>query len=283
MRSIPLLFTLTAAAAFLAVPGAASAKHVKAKHPAHTTPAAQAKAAHLARLAAKQKKAVRLHQAKLKTLPHAERVAVKRHDRLWQRKYAAQEAAQAHAKAVKQNQAARQNKAARLAKAAHENALRRHHLAAAASAHKPARKTASGHARRLAALQAAQAASARKDLAQRTTHARKLSAQAQAHQQNVARRQALAAFKKSKWEKQYRAHLANVNAAHNARVAAARSHWSALHGDGSGGKSIRFWQTAAAGVPVKVISVGFERPGCEGLGGHVPARQRNLGAVPADD
>ena len=254
MRSIPLFLTLTAVAAFLAVPGVASAKHTKHAYP---SPEAKAKAAHLARLAVKQKKAVRLHQAKLKTLPHAERVAVKRHDRLWQRKFAAQEASLSHARAVKQNRAARQNKAARLAKAAHHR-----HAAevAAVSARKPARKTASGHARRLAAPQAAQAASVRKDLARRTTHARKLSAQAEAHQQNVARRQALAAFKKSKWEKQYRAHLANVHAAHNARVAAGRSHWAALHGDGSGGKSIRFWQTAAAGVPVKVISVDLNDP-----------------------
>ena len=49
-------------------------------------------------------------------------------------------------------------------------------------------------------------------------------------------------------------------ARHNARVAAGRAHWVALHGDGSGGKNIRFWQTGAAGVPVKVISVDLNDP-----------------------
>ncbi|MDQ2687917.1 MAG: hypothetical protein M3Y28_08640, partial [Armatimonadota bacterium] len=261
MRPIPLFLTFTAAAAFLAVPGAASAKHTKHTHP---SPEARAKAAHLARLAVLQKKAMQAHHAKLKSLPRAERQAEKRHDRLWQRKHYAKVAAITHAEAVKQNKAARMAKAAHHLKAVKlaKVGQHRHHTAevAAAPARKPERKTASGHARRLAALQAAQVAAAQIDLARRSTYARKLSAQSEAHQQNVARQQAMAAFKKSKWEKQYRAHLANVNAAHNARVAAARSHWSALNGDGSGGKSIRFWQTAAAGVPVKVISVDLNDP-----------------------
>ncbi len=179
------------------------------------------------------------HLAKLKHLPRAERQAQKRHDRLWQRKFAPKPVAVAKAKP----------------------APHRHHAAAvAAIPARPAKKSAAGHARRLALLQAAQAASARKDLSRRTAHAHTLAAQAEAHRQNAARRQALAAFKQSKWQKKYHDHLANLNAAHNARVAAARSHWVALHGDGSGGKSIRFWQTAAAGVPVKVISVDLNDP-----------------------
>ena len=242
MRSFPTLFALTAAAAFLAVPGAASAKHT---HPAPKMQAkkAPAKAGHLKRLAVLQHKAMQAHLAKLKSLPHAERVAEKRHDRLWQRKFASKPVAVAKAKP----------------------APHRHHAAAVSAAPmRPVRKTASGHARRLAVLQAAQAASTRKDLSQRTAHANNLAAQANAHQrnaaQNAARRQALAAFKQAKWQKQYRAHLQNLKATQNARAAAARSHWVALHGDGSGGKSIRFWQTAAAGVPVKVISVDLNDP-----------------------
>ena len=234
MRSLPTLFTLTAAAAFLAVPGAASAKHT------HPSPQVQAKAGHLKRLAVLQQKAMRAHLVKLKRLPHAERVAEKRHDRLWQRKFAVRPVAVAKAKP----------------------APRRHHPAVIAA--RPAKKSAAGHARRLAALHGAQNAAARRDLARRTAHARNLAAQAAAHRQNVAqnaaRRQALAAFKHSKWQKQYRAHLQNLKATQNARAAAARSHWVALHGDGSGGKSIRFWQTAAAGVPVKVISVDLNDP-----------------------
>ncbi len=236
MRPLPTLFTLSAAAAFLAAPGAASAKHTKHAPP---SPKAQAKAGHLKRLAVLQQKAMSAHHAKLKSLPRAERQAQKRHDRLWQRKFGAKPVVVAKAKP----------------------APRRHPAAAVAArpVQKNIRKSAAGHSRRVAVLQAAQAAAARKDLVLRTAHARKIAAQSNAHQRNVAqnaaRRQALAAFKQAKWQKQYRAHLQNLKATQNARAAAARSHWVALHGDGSGGKSIRFWQTAAAGVPVKVISV----------------------------
>ncbi len=235
MRTLPLLFTLTAAA-FLAVPGAVSAKHIK-----RPSPEARAKAGHLKRLAVLQQKAMSAHHAKLKSLPRAERLAQKRHDRLWQRKFAARPVVVA-AKPVRH----------------------RHHAAAVVAAPlRPAKKSVAGHARRVAALQAAQAAAARKDLARRKTPARKLAA-SNAHRQNAAqnaaRRQALRAWKQAKWQKQYRAHLQNLKATQNARAAAARSHWVALHGDGSGGKSIRFWQTAAAGVPVKIISVDLNDP-----------------------
>jgi hypothetical protein len=49
--------------------------------------------------------------------------------------------------------------------------------------------------------------------------------------------------------------LAQQQAAHNARIAAHNAHKVALQGDGSGGRSIKFWQTEAQGVPVKVITV----------------------------
>lgn len=238
MRTLPLLFTLTAAAVFLAAPGAASAKHIK--HPSPEARAkVKAKAGHLKRLAVLQQKAMSAHRVKLKHLPRAERQAEKRHDRLWQRKFASEPVVVAKAKP----------------------APHRHHAAAVAAAPvRPMRKAALGHARRLAVLRAAQAAAVRKDLALRTAHARNLTASADAHRQNAARRQALHAWKQVKWQKQYRAHLQNLKATQNARAAAARSHWVALHGDGSGGKSIRFWQTAAAGVPVKVISVDLNDP-----------------------
>lgn len=246
MRTLPLLFALTAAAAFLAAPGAASAKHTKHPSP-EARVKAKAKAGHLKRLAVLQQKAMSAHHAKLKSLPRAERRAEKRHDRLWQRKFAVRPEVVAKAKP----------------------APHRHHRADVAAAPvRPAKrsiqKSAAGHAQRVASLQAAQAAAARKDLARRTTHAHKMAASADAHQRNVAqnaaRRQALGAWKQARWQKQYRAHLQNLKATQNARAAAARSHWVALHGDGSGGKSIRFWQTAAAGVPVKVISVDLNDP-----------------------
>jgi hypothetical protein len=50
-------------------------------------------------------------------------------------------------------------------------------------------------------------------------------------------------------------HVARVEANRTARIAAQRAHWVALHGDGNGGKSIQYWETEAANVPVKVITV----------------------------
>ncbi len=106
------------------------------------------------------------------------------------------------------------------------------------------------HARRMAGLLAAQQAARQENAAHRLAlaHAR-LNRQAELRALHLANVQA-----------SYQAHFANVQAAHNARVAAERAHWIALHGDGSGGKSIRFWQTAAAGVPVKIISVDLNDP-----------------------
>jgi len=65
-----------------------------------------------------------------------------------------------------------------------------------------------------------------------------------AHQQAIAQR-ALA----------HQTRLARTQSAHAAHMAAQRARRVALHGDDSGGRSIHFWQTVAAGVPVKVITV----------------------------
>ena len=49
--------------------------------------------------------------------------------------------------------------------------------------------------------------------------------------------------------------LTQRQAAHNARLAAQKARYVAMHGDDTAGSSIRFSQTMAAGVPVKVITV----------------------------
>ena len=261
--SIFLAFTLLACAA---VPSFAKTN----KH--HSAAAKAVQAQHLKRLAMKEKKAWREHLAKLHTLPHAERVAEKRHERLWQRKHDAKvEAMQAAAKKAQRAQ----NREARLAHRHHSKAL-------VAAAPKPSVKRTSAHMRRLAALTAIRSAVQQGAHARQAARARHLMALAAAHQAaasrkqaayqaklaqkqaasraNLTRRQALRALHLSKVLAAYRAHSANAQAAHNARVAAERAHWIALHGDGSGGKSIRFWQTAAANVPVKVISVDLNDP-----------------------
>ena len=79
-----------------------------------------------------------------------------------------------------------------------------------------------------------------------------------------------------------------LQAIHNARLATQRSHWVALHGDGSGGRSIKFWQTEAAGVPVKCITVDLNDDNVKvsavmarkGTGTSEPFRQMILRAQP---
>ena len=215
----------------------------------------------------KEKKAWREHLAKLHTLPHAERVAEKRHERLWQRKH--------DVKVADMQEAAEK---ARRAQARETRLARRHHSKALVAAVPIVVKTNThARARHLAALMAARSAARQSDHAAQAARAHKSAALAAAHQAAASRkqvvwqahlaqkqaayrakigqRQALRALHLSKVLAAYRAHSANAQAAHNARLAAGRAHWIALHGDGSGGKSIRFWQTAASGVPVKVISV----------------------------
>lgn len=167
----------------------------------------KAPAAHLARLAAKQKAAWRAHLAKARDLPRAERLALKHHERRLKAER-------------KPAQKALVSKAARLAKKAPR-------LPSAASAHD----------KRLAAQQKAH----RQKLAQQqAAHRAKLTV----HNARLARQQAA-----------HNAKLAQQRAAHNARLASKRARWVAGHGDGSGGRSIKFWQTVAASVPVKVITV----------------------------
>jgi len=268
MRLLSILFAFTLFACVVA-PG-------RAKPGTHHPSAAKAvQAQHLKRLAMKEKKAWREHLAKLHSLPRAERVAEKRHERLWQRLHDAKAAAmQAAAKKAQRAQRAQLHQVML--------AHRHHGKALVAATPKPAVKRTNAHARRLAALMAArpvaqgsahahQAARAHKSAALAAAHQAALSrkqaayrtqlAQKQAaYRANIAQRQALRALHLSKVLAAYRAHSANAQAAHNARLAAERAHWIALHGDGSGGKSIRFWQTGAAGVPVKVISVDLNDP-----------------------
>lgn len=258
--------------------GEASARHHTASH----SPKAHANAAHLARLAAQEKAAWREHLAKVRALPRAERRVVKREDkhfkRLAEKQHLARLAQQnAHAARLAKSQAhsARlaklgKSKNAHFAKLAAHNAkvqhlalAAAHHRALTAIAHHPARlsKTASAHQAHLAlaalhaahvrAHQAVALASVRAHLAVASAHDIRL-AQIQAkhlqhlraHQQAIAQR-ALT----------HQTHLARAQSLHAAHAAAQRARQVALHGDNSGGRSIHFWQTVAAGVPVKVITV----------------------------
>lgn len=44
------------------------------------------------------------------------------------------------------------------------------------------------------------------------------------------------------------------------RAAESRAHWVALHGNGNSSRSIQYWETEAANVPVKVITVDLNDP-----------------------
>ena len=288
MRLFPLVLAATVLAAGPSLAGAKKHHHAAPTAPKLSAKEAQAQALHRIRLAAKEKKEWREHLAKLKSLPHAERIAEKRHERKWQREHDAKVEAMQEAHAEKVAQAKQEAHAAKLeARSAAKHArLAALHPEKAAHGHHHAPKVAeaavpeptprvSAHARRAAALLAAQQAVQRADLAavqaRQSAHARRVAALEAVHQENVAhaaalaqahaaRQAALYALHQANVRAAYAAHLANLQAAHNARVAADRAHWIALHGDGSGGKSIRFWQTAAAGVPVKVISVDLNDP-----------------------
>ena len=109
--------------------------------------------------------------------------------------------------------------------------LQRHNKALAAHNHRAAEldrhnKALAAHNARLAKVQA--------------VHNRRI----QKYQQLAAQRSAL-----------HNARLIKQRSVRNARIAANRSKWVALHGDGSGGHSIQFWQTEVSGVAVKVITV----------------------------
>ena len=249
MRFLPTLLAL-AVFASAALPSDAGAKHHS--HSSAAAQEAQIQAQHRIRLAAKEKKAWREHLAKLHSLPHSERVAEKHHEKLWQQKH--------NLKVADMQAAAQHEKRAQLRL---EKLARRHHSHAAAlvAALPKPKKTlaAKTHARHLAVLAALHHANLVQQ--EKIIHYEQMAHRADsAHQENVARRQALHALHQAKFAALLHAHLANVHALHNARVAAGRAHWAALHGDGSGGKNIRFWQTGAAGVPVKVISVDLNDP-----------------------
>ncbi len=254
MRFLPTLIALAVLASVH--PAAAAAKH----HHRSSAAAAEAnaQAQYRIRLAAKEKKAWREHLAKLRSLPHSERVAEKHHEKVWQRKHNEKVAEmQGEAEHEKREQL-------HLAKLA-----RRHHHAelVAAAVPKPHKSLVHNqsfvHARHLAALEAAhQKALHRQSLHEKNIakHEENVAHRAKFAQDRIDRRRAIAALHEAKFAAALHAHLAGALARHNARVAAGRAHWAALHGDGSGGKNIRFWQTGAAGVPVKVISVDLNDP-----------------------
>ena len=287
MRLLPILL-----AAVLAVgPSYAAGKKHHHAAPKLSAKVAQAQALHRIHLAAKEKKEWREHLAKLKTLPHAERVAEKRHERKWQREHNAKVEAMQEAQAQKLAQAKASARHARQA-ALHEAKATRgyRHTPRVVEAAAP---RVSAHAKRALALlaerQAEHRANSEAASARQSAHARRVAALEAAHQENVAHAQALArtryariaalrAMHRANLQAAYSAHLANLNAAHNARLAADRAHQIALHGDGSGGKSIRFWQTGAAGVPVKVISVDLNDPDVKVTG--LMARRGNGTAEP---
>ena len=227
MRLRPILavwITAFCMAAALLGPGAVPARAAHRHHP-HVSAAARAQAAHLVRLAAQEKAAWRAHLARLRALPRHQRVAVKRHDRRYKQEVTAQH--QAHAAHL-----------ARLA--AHEKAAWHVHLAKLAARNM--------HTRRVARQQSSQHFAHKYALAAHDARVAHLQAahlaRERAHEQALAQR-ALT----------QRTRLARRESLHNARLAASRAHYVALHGNGSGGRSIHFWQTDAAGVPVKCITV----------------------------
>ena len=259
MRFFPILLACILACPLVSVSAAAKKHH----HPSFAL--LQAQGQHRIRLAAKQKKEWRQHLVRLKELPHSERIAEKRHERKWQRKHDAKVDAMqaAHEAKIEQNRvAARQAKrdALRQQRTAKLAAHRRHHAILTAAAPPKAHPTSSSRA-----------AMHRASIQQASAHAENVAAERAARLENAAVHQKQAqirvqnrlanrALHMANVRAAYQARSANLSAAHNARVAAERSHWIALHGDGSGGSSIHFWQTAAAGVPVKVISVDLNDP-----------------------
>ena len=236
MRPLSALLTFTLIATAL-LPALASAKH---HHPAKPSPLALAQANHRIRLAAKQKKAWREHLVKLHSLPHSERVAEKRHEKVWQRKHDAKVAHLQKAKRVQVTEAP----------------PKRHHaLKAAAVPKKLIAKNSLVHARRLAALAAAHQ---RGITARQENAAHRVKMAAAAYQARLANHQARLAASE-------RVHA--LHALHQTKIAAAAhakgTRWAALHGstDSSGAvRNIRFWETGAAGIPVKVISVDLNDP-----------------------
>lgn len=278
-----------AAAGFLSalLPGAVFAKshhhtdssgapHASHRHRAEAA-AKQAQAAHLARLAAQEKAAWRLHLAKLRALPPRKRLAVKRHDRkvqeaAQQKADALARQAQAEKRAWRQHLAKvaalspRKRRAQRLADAIAAQQAANHHAVAKAApkithftkvaARRPKVAPAvAAHNARLARSEAAHQAKVAQAQAAHNArlaaHNARLAKINAAHQAKVQAQQRLAAERALN----HQLRLSKQQAQHNARLAAQRAHEVALQGDGTGGRSIHFWQTEAAGVPVKCITV----------------------------
>ncbi len=258
--------------AFLLLVGLARPGQAHTKHGAGAgQQAARVRAQHLVRLAAKEKKAWRQHLAKLHSLPRTARRVEKRHERLWQNKHDTKVAAlhQAHVAKVlqakqmarvarrTQNRLARRNRAQPAVAAASFHRHRAQAIAVAAARRNAGQARWAAHARSLAA----QAARRQTVAAGRQNALRaRLALEQRFSRAKITRAQALRAMHLAHIVALYHAHLGNLRATHNARMAAQRAHQIALRGDGSGGKNIRFWQTAAANVPVKVISVDLNDP-----------------------
>ncbi len=227
----------------LALPGGLSAgaspKHHGSAHAAKT----HANAAHLARLAAQQKAAWREHLAKVKALPRAKRLAVKRQDRHFKRlaekqhllRLAQQQAQNAHAARLHAHIA---QSAARHAKLEHLRqavALRHSHPLAERRA-AGADKAAAAHAARQSKLAAIHQAHLRAHLAaaagHRSLHELRLAQLQAKHLQHLrAAQQAIAQRALA-----HQTRLARQQNTHAAHIAAQRARRVALHGDDSGGK-----------------------------------------------
>ena len=241
-----------------------------------TREARAAKSAHARRLAAKQA-----------AMDHADNVS----KNLKARRQAAALAAKHHQWASQQDlkdrraaaQQATHERKARITLASYETAARDRHTAKAPSAHD--RRLAAiqaEHNRKVAASQTAhdrkvaaeQSAHDRKVAAEQSAHDRRVAAMQSAHDRKIAAQQAehnrKLAIRQTAYAKKMAAHNARLVraqalhqsrlAAHNAHVAAQRARYVAAHGDGTGGRSIKFWQTNVARVPVKVITVDLNDP-----------------------
>ncbi|MBV9851279.1 MAG: phosphodiester glycosidase family protein [Armatimonadetes bacterium] len=285
-----------AIASWLCVIPARAAK----KHRPHSSHKA-AQAAHLARVAAKEKAAWRAHLAKLRDLPRRQRLAQKRHEKRLIKVLHTQHVA---ARAAQRERPAHEAKRIALArrhrpKQAQKPSVHPKRLAQQPVLHakKVAQKAApqSAHTKKLAALRAAHDARLSAHSARLARLQAAHGARLAAHNANLARQRAahdarLRAHQQALAQKalSHQARLAQLRALHNARLAAQRSHWVALHGDGSGGRSIKFWQTVAAGVPVKCITVDLNDDNVKvsavmarrGTGTSEPFRQMILRAQP---
>ena len=273
----------------------ATPAHAAKNH--HSQGSHKAKAAHLARLAAKEKAAWRAHLAKVRELPHRKRLAVKRHDRKMAH---LKEAHLAQAQAAQRRHAAHLATLAALAYRHHQRLAQRsgahsHHLAQQRAVHAKKIAPQSAHAQRLAAMLAARHAKF-------SAHQVRLARLQSAHSAKLTAHTRIAALRQAAYLARLRAHqqalaqkalghqarVAKLHAIHNARLATQRAHWVALHGDGSGGRSIKFWQTVSAGVPVKCVTVDLNDSNVKvsavmserGTGTSEPFRQMILRAQP---